>query len=89
MQPIVIIPILPDNYEYGSLIFFHLSNENYDTTIDSNFSSNLEERTIYYNDYNIIKIYTDYISINDININISEFNNNFRNIINKFFSKDC
>jgi hypothetical protein len=81
MQPIVIIPILSQNYEYGANIFLNLIQDEYDITIDSDFDKSTIDRIKCYDKYIIIQIDSNYVYINNEKNNISEFSNNFRNII--------
>ena len=87
MQPIVIIPTLSQNYEYGANIFLNLIQYEYDITIDSDFDKSIIDRIKYYDNYIIIQIDSNYVYINNEKNNISEFSNNFRNILALFFHK--
>lgn len=84
MQPIVIIPTLSQNYEYGANIFLNLIQYEYDITIDSDFDKSIIDRIKYYDNYIIIQIDSNYVYINNEKNNISEFSNNFRNILALF-----
>jgi hypothetical protein len=81
MQPIVIIPTLFNNYEYSANIFMNLIQDDYDITIDSDFDKSIIDRIKYYDNYIIIQVDSNNVYINNEKNNISEFSNNFRNII--------
>ena len=59
----------------------------YDITIDSDFDKSIIDRIKYYDNYIIIQIDSNYVYINNEKNNISEFSNNFRNILALFFHK--
>jgi len=63
MIPIVIISNNPSNFDYCGNLFLYLSNQNYDTSIDSDFNDTVENKLKYYQKYFIIKV-------NDKDINI-------------------
>jgi hypothetical protein len=81
MQPIVIIPIFPKNYEYSANIFMNLIQYDYDITIDSYFEKSIIDRIKQYDNYLIIQVDSTFVYINNEKNNVSEFSNNFRNII--------
>jgi hypothetical protein len=81
MQPIVIIPILSKNYEYSANIFMNLIQGDYDITIDSDFNISILDRIKHYPNHIIILIDSNEVYINNKKYSISEFSNNFRNMI--------
>ena len=87
MQPIVIIPIFSNNYEYSAIIFMNLIEYDYDITIDSDFDNSIIERLKHYKNYIIIQVDSTFVHINNEKYNISEFSNNFRNIIELIIHK--
>jgi len=86
MPPIVIIPIFSKNYEFGANIFMNLIQDEYDITIDSDFDNSISDRIDKYNNYVIIQVDSTFVYVNNEKNDISEFSNNFRNILRKAFN---